>query len=186
MIMTSPKTCYINGRSETAPQMLAVLLLQFLNDLCSPDVPPVFVCIGSDRVTGDSLGPLIGTSLSHTPTFPFPVYGTLHRPIHALNLESSIQASKKRHPGSPLVAIDASLGTRRHQNYITISAGSLCPGAGVDKELMEVGDISITGIINLSGQYAQMSLQNTRLSTVIAMANCISRGILIACGEERI
>ena len=186
MIMTSPKTCYINGRSETAPQMLAVLLLQFLNDLCSPDLPPVFVCIGSDRVTGDSLGPLIGTSLSHTPAFPFPVYGTLHRPIHALNLESSIQAIKKRHPGSPLVAIDASLGTRRHQNYITISAGSLCPGAGVDKELMEVGDISITGIINLSGQYAQMSLQNTRLSTVMAMANCISRGILIACGGERI
>lgn len=183
MLMTSRKTCYINGKSKTAPQMLAVQLLQFLNDLSEPDLPPVFVCIGSDRVTGDSLGPLIGTSLSHTPAFPFPVYGTLHRPIHALNLESSIETIRKRHPGSPMVAIDASLGTKRHQNYITISVGSLCPGAGVDKELMEVGDISITGIINLSGQYAQMSLQNTRLSTVMAMASCISQGILLACGE---
>lgn len=161
--------------------MLAAQLEQFINDICTPQCPPVFVCIGSDRVTGDSLGPLVGTSLFHSSMFPFPVYGTLHRPIHALNLDTSIRSIKHRHPGCPMVAIDASLGTKRHQHYITISAGGLYPGAGVDKDLMKVGDISITGIINTSGQYSQMILQSTRLSTVMALADCICQGILLAC-----
>lgn len=183
MIISPSRTCYINGRLKSAPHILAAQLCLFMDQLCSPNHPPVFVCIGSDRVTGDSLGPLIGTVLHHSSEFPFPVYGTLHQPIHALNLDSSLQMIKYRHPECPVVAIDAALGTRRHQNYITISQGSLYPGAGVDKVLTEVGDISITGIININGKYSQMILQSTRLATVISLANCICQGILLACTE---
>lgn len=34
-----------------------------------PDTPIVIVCVGTDRSTGDSLGPLVGTALSrfHSP-----------------------------------------------------------------------------------------------------------------------
>lgn len=184
MVLSRTKTHYINSRLDTAPQLLADQLTCFLEHLCSPEYPPIFVCIGSDRVTGDSLGPLIGTSLYHTAAFPFPVYGTLHKPIHALNLNSSMQLIQYRHPQCPIVAIDASLGTRRHQQYITISQGGLQPGAGVDKILTEVGDISITGIINLSGHCSQLTLQNTRLSTVMSMAARISSGILLACTQN--
>ena len=48
--------------------------------------PIVFVCIGTDRSTGDSLGPLIGTLLVEKNIHPFHVYGSLENPIHALNL----------------------------------------------------------------------------------------------------
>lgn len=182
MIATSPsRTHYIDGKSEIAPKLLAEQLTRLMSELCRPDIEPVFVCIGSDRVTGDSLGPLVGTSLFQADLFPYPVYGTLDYPIHALNLKDAMRFIKRSHPGSPVIAIDASLGTKRHQNYITISTGSICPGAGVDKKLMEVGDISITGIINISGQYSQLILQSTRLSTVIMLADCISQGIMLAC-----
>lgn len=182
MIATPPsKTHYIDGKSEAAPQMLANQLGQLMSEICPPNIDPVFVCIGSDRVTGDSLGPLVGTALYRSDLFPFPVYGTLAQPIHALNLRDAMRFIKQSHPHSPVIAIDASLGTRRHQHYITVSTGSLFPGAGVDKKLMAVGDISITGIINTSGQYSQMILQSTRLSTVIMLADCISQGIMLAC-----
>lgn len=183
MISPPPQTCYINGRSKSAPHMLAVQLELFLTQLSSPQHPPVFVCIGSDRVTGDSLGPLIGTTLYHSTNFSFPVYGTLQHPVHALNLTDSMRTIKYRHPDCPIVAIDASLGTRRHQQYITISKGSLLPGAGVSKTLPEVGDISITGIININGRYSQSILQNTRLATVMTLANSICQGILLACSK---
>ena len=52
--------------------------------------PIVFVCIGTDRSTGDSLGPLIGTLLEEKSIHPFHVYGTLDHPIHALNLAEKL------------------------------------------------------------------------------------------------
>ncbi|MBO1910904.1 DUF1256 domain-containing protein, partial [Microvirga sp. 3-52] len=51
----------------------------------SPDL--VFFCIGTDRSTGDSFGPLTGSRLTEFQAFPFPVFGTLESPLHALNLE---------------------------------------------------------------------------------------------------
>ncbi len=177
------KIHYINGKSETAPELLAAQLGQLMSSICTPGIPPVFVCIGSDRVTGDSLGPLVGTKLQYAHGFSLPVYGTLEFPIHALNLKDAMRSIKHFHPHNPIIAIDASLGTRRHQHYITVSSGSLCPGSGVNKELMEVGDISITGIINTTGEFAQLILQTTRLSAVMSLADCICEGILLACNR---
>ena len=70
----------------------------------------IFLCIGTDRVTGDCLGPYIGAQLSNH-AFPMVhVYGTLSAPVHALNLTDTMQEIQKRHPGSLIIAIDSSLG----------------------------------------------------------------------------
>ncbi len=176
----SSKVHYINGKEKTAPTLLAAQLGQLISVVCPPEFPPVFVCIGSDRVTGDSLGPLVGTRLQYADNFTLPVYGTLDFPIHALNLKDAMRSIKYFHPYNPIIAVDASLGARRHQHYITVSHGSLCPGSGVDKKLMEVGDIAITGIINTTGEFSQLILQTTRLSAVMSLAECIFQGILLA------
>ena len=47
------------------------------------------------------------------------------------------------------------------------------------KNLPEVGDVFITGIVNVSGSFEQLLLQTTRLSTVFHMAEAITQGILI-------
>ena len=51
------------------------------------------------------------------------------------------------------------------------------PGAGVNKQLPEVGDIHITGIVNVSGFMEFFVLQNTRLNLVMKMAKTIANGI---------
>ena len=56
--------------------------------------PIVFVCIGTDRSTGDSLGPLIGTLLVEKNIHPFHIYGSLENPIHALNLADKLSEIK--------------------------------------------------------------------------------------------
>lgn len=48
----------------------------------------VFLCIGTDRSTGDSLGPLIGYKLNQMKISKATVFGTLERPVHAMNLEN--------------------------------------------------------------------------------------------------
>lgn len=146
----------------------------------------VFLCIGTDRITGDCLGPYVGQQLSKLNQQNIFVYGTLEKPIHALNLAEANDFIQKKHPRALIIAIDASLGQKKHLGYVTIGNGSLYPGAGVQKELPPVGDIYITGIVNIGGFLEQFTLQTTRLSTVISLAETIIQGILHSIPSEHL
>jgi len=137
----------------------------------------VILCIGTDRATGDSLGPLIGYKLKHISYPNVFVYGTLDQPVHAKNLSETLEMIDEKHPKALIIAIDACLGKMDHIGYITLGEGSIKPGAGVQKNLPPVGDLFITGIVNFSGFMDMIILQNTRLSLVMQMADIISSGI---------
>ena len=123
-IYRSSKTRYINGCSDLAPYLLSRQLTQLLATCCPDNTSaPVFVCIGTDLVTGDSLGPMVGSVLRYSPDFPYTVYGTLSHPVHAVNLSETMEEIASHYPGSPVIAVDASLGTKKHLHYITIAPG---------------------------------------------------------------
>lgn len=137
----------------------------------------ILLCIGSDRATGDALGPIIGYKLSKYHYDNLIIYGTLEKPVHAKNLSSTLDTIHLMYPDSTVIAIDASLGSTSHVGYITLGEGALRPGVGVDKELPLVGDIFITGIVNISGILNHTLLQTTRLDLVMQLADYICLGI---------
>lgn len=169
---------YINERNLTASKELSHLLLKCIEKVNHPWTDILLVCIGSDRIAGDSLGPLVGHQLSRCHWKNIHIYGTLDQPVHALNLESTLETIKKKHPSALIIAVDASLGSKKHIGYITIGMGPIFPGAGVHKSLPQVGDIFITGILNLSGTFEHLLLQTTRLSLVVQMAETITNGLI--------
>ena len=189
MIMAEPQSIfYINEKKTSAGSELAHLLNQCIRSSEKNWDEIVFICIGSDRITGDSLGPLVGHHLSQYHWKNISIYGTLEHPVHALNLETALAQIKKRHPSALYIAVDASLGSKKHVGFITVGTGPILPGAGVNKELPPVGDIFITGILNMSGAFEHLMLQTTRLSSVIRMADTIVSGIALAfscCYEKR-
>ncbi len=139
----------------------------------------LFLCIGTDRSTGDSLGPLIGYKLNERGLEHLEVMGTLDRPVHAMNLETYQTILRLRYPNYVVVAVDASVGNMEHIGYVTLGRGALKPGLGVSKELRAVGDIFITGIVGSCGNYDPLMLQSIRLSVVMRMADCISHSIYL-------
>ena len=71
-------------------------LMKFQNDLLhylkikhKKNQPLVIVCIGTDRATGDCLGPLVGQALLPSPQYS--VFGTLKEPIHAKNFNQTFK-----------------------------------------------------------------------------------------------
>ena len=180
MLQTKNHTYYIENKSTGADTRLGAILFDLLTSCEKNFSELVILCIGSDRITGDSLGPLVGHSLSRFSLPHARVYGTLDRPVHALNLNETVEMLQQQHPHGLILAIDASLGTRKHLGFLTISPGALEPGLGVRKKLMPVGDISITGIVNVSGTFDNFLLQTTRLATVVQLADSIVSGILLA------
>ena len=124
----------------------------------------ILVCIGSDRATGDCLGPIVGHKLArfcNTHKNSLHLFGTLEQPIHAKNLEATLQFIHSCYKNALIIAIDASLGVVEHVGYITLGEG----------------DIFITGIVNLSGFGSQMLLQTTHLNLVMQLADFISLGL---------
>lgn len=140
----------------------------------------IFFCIGTDRSTGDSLGPLVGTQLQKKHRYANRVFGSLDRPVHAVNLNDAISEVSAQFDHPYIVAIDACLGQLSSVGCIQIANGPIKPGAGVHKELTPVGDMHITGIVNVSGFMEYFVLQNTRLSQVMSMAEKISDAIIKA------
>ena len=139
--------------------------------------PVIVLCIGTDRSTGDCLGPLVGQKLSAMHSNRYLVYGTLDNPVHAKNLKETLEKIRNRYSDPFIIAVDASLGTMERIGHITIGQGPLMPGAGVKKTLPRVGDMHVSGIVNFGGFMEYLILQNTRLSLVMKMANVISSGI---------
>lgn len=139
----------------------------------------VFLCIGTDRSTGDSLGPLIGYKLKEQRLRRARIVGTLERPVHAMNLEQSVAMVRRQYPRHVVVAVDASVGNLDHVGYITMGKGALRPGLGVRKDLQEVGDIFITGIVGGCGNCDPLMLQSVRLSVVMQLADRICESIFL-------
>lgn len=169
--------CYFDTKKPDTSQLLGRYLFQSLRKQDFLHLPPVFLCIGSNRVTGDSLGPMVGSSLKKKYQKSIPVYGTLEMPVHALNLESAVCRIRREWQNHPVIAVDASFGSRQHLGYITAGKGSLHPGAGVDKSLLEVGDFFVTGIVAAFTPFSHLALQTMRPSSVIPLAASITDGI---------
>lgn len=188
-IFENKKPFKVEYRSENADEHLAQHLAQRFR-LKPYDEDIVILCIGTDRSTGDALGPLVGSKLQSDSSRLLQVYGTLDDPVHAMNLQEKLEFIQGSHPRSIIVAIDACLGQFSHIGHINVADGPLKPGAGVKKELPAVGTFHITGIVNVGGFMEYFVLQNTRLAVVMRMAEIIASGlakaVALAADESRL
>lgn len=172
------QTEYFNISCDSSYKELGDCIVECLSNTKCSKHTPVILCIGTDRATGDCLGPLVGEQLADYHN-DYKVYGTLSEPVHALNLKEIVKHIKSEFASPYIIAVDASLGVRSHVGYVTFSEAPIAPGKGVNKKLPAIGDISITGIVNVSGQSSSV-LQSTRLYTVMQLANCIADSLKYA------
>ncbi|MCT4597043.1 MAG: spore protease YyaC [Vallitalea sp.] len=168
---------YYNIKDTYAIRNFSNTLYSFLQENTDINTNIIILCIGTDRATGDCLGPIVGYKLKKLLLNNVTVFGTLSNPVHAKNIEETVSFIKSTYSNSFIIAIDACLGKMNHIGYVSIGKGSISPGAGVNKNLPPVGDMYITGIVNFSGYMDMLILQNTRLNTVMRMADFITYGI---------
>lgn len=178
---TDKKIYYFDSDRNFETEEFARMLHEMIGEIARQEGKRgvLVLCIGTDRSTGDSLGPLIGYKLKEQRVRRIQIMGTLERPVHAMNLDDYMHFLQEDYSDYVVVAIDASVGKSDHVGYVTLGRGALKPGLGVSKELREVGDIFITGIVGGCGNYDPLMLQSVRLSVVMRLADCISESICL-------
>ena len=106
----------------------------------------VFVCIGTPRIIGDSVGPRVGSMLKKAGVQAF-VYGTLEKPITALNLHLYRKMIATYHRSDIVVAIDATMGDIADIGSVKLTDGGLRPAGAFRNRSAKLGDIGIMAIV---------------------------------------
>ncbi|WP_338448691.1 spore protease YyaC [Niallia oryzisoli] len=173
-----------NGTNEKEMEMFVHKVKEMIQPSLESDREIVFLCIGSDRYIGDSLGPLIGTMLTEKHV-PYRVYGTLEEPVHAFNLKSILKEIHKKMKKPLIISIDASIGVKKLVGYVMFKEGPLTPGKALEKMLPEVGDYHFVGFVNyVDPMPSTQFLNDTRLFTVMNLAKTIVHAITKIAGTD--
>lgn len=154
-----------------------------LREKISP-VNPIFMCIGTEKVFSDSLGPRVGSLLNEIMNRPAFIYGLKDQNITAENLCGSYSFIKAMHPDSKVIVIDAGVGANEQLGNIQLSDGGIIPGAATNKNLPMMGDVSIVGIVAEKGLSDFYTLNSTKDKLVNAVAEFIAEAIADFSGES--
>lgn len=106
----------------------------------------VIVCFGTNAISGDSLGPMVGSLLTKKYGVAAFVYGTDEAQINGRNMREWIDFIKAAHENSVLIAVDASLGSKDKVGQIVLRDDGVCP-SGVTGKSERFGDVGILGIV---------------------------------------
>ena len=149
-----------------------------LKPLLSRDI--VLLCLGTENVTGDSLGPRVGTLIQNKMKRPLLVYGYEGCNVNAQNLVLAYDMVRVMHPEKQIVVIDAAVGDNEEVGCVQIHKGGIMPGAATNKNLPQVGDVSILGVVSKRGCQDFYSSHSDRVMLVEKMAETIAESIIMS------
>ncbi len=171
---------YINSLDKNASILLDENIYNSIKNLKKTFNQIIIMCIGTDKIIADCLGPLVGHILENKFSLKenIYIYGTLKNPVHSSNIQDYIKFIEKKHNDYIIIAIDASLGSLDKIGYIKTGIGQIKPGSGVNKTLPYIGNIYIKGIIQDKNTPKSLIIQSTSLYNVMLMAEKISEGLI--------
>lgn len=141
----------------------------------------IFLCVGTDRITGDCFGPLVGSKLikllKDYNYSNINVYGSLKENLSYENINKVIENMNEK---SIIIVIDAALSKEENIGKIFVSSSRTTLGKGLEKNKIEIGDISIKSVVAKDYKIAKCNfkaLQNISLNGVMTLADIVSEGI---------
>lgn len=154
-----PNMMFVNDNTLSKLKMFQIDLKIFLKiregnnmidremlDLMLNNIPSdkniIFVGIGTDRAIFDMVGCLSCSLLREK---GYTVYGTIDKPIHALNVGEMMVDINEKHSNDIIIGIDSAIGKSIGECKFRLTP--IRPGQGLGKDLEDVGICSIVGVV---------------------------------------
>lgn len=151
------------------------LVYEIVGHLCECTYKPVIMCLGTDKVIADSLGPIVGNLLTTKYNINTYVYGKLKRTVNAININTYYDHIKSTHSKHKILVVDASLGKESKIGSINVSRGGVVPYNSA--LLKKIGDINITTVVLKNNFCNKQLMTSTKLSFIYQKAEIIARAI---------
>lgn len=135
---------------------------------------PVIVCIGSEKVSGDALGPTVGTILIQDYGLKAYVYGTLDRSVNGVNINKFLKFIDNIHSGSLIITVDAAVGEKKEIGMIKYKEEGINAGAALGHN-NPVKGIGIVGIVGENKGNIMANLLSADYNSVNKLSRKIAR-----------
>ena len=152
----------------------------------------IFLCVGTNKVIGDSIGPMVGTNLINIlkckRDFNFKnsnikVIGDMSNNISYNNIEDYMKKIKKLAGNNFIIVIDSALSSENNIGKIFIHDRGLKYAESLKRKNNVIGDVSIKAVVGKNTQNRLKNfkiLRNASTKRVMTMANILSKGIIDA------
>ena len=142
----------------------------------------VFLCIGTDRITGDCFGPLVGYKLKNIYQNKkiINIIGDLENTVQSNNIKQKYENIIETYKNPFIISVDSALSLEENIGKIIVEENGIEIGSGLNKKLIEIGNMSIKGIVAKNTYNTKCNfniLQNTHLSLIMNMADIVTSGI---------
>ena len=143
----------------------------------------IFLCIGTEKIIGDSVGPIIGSNLKKLENEYIKVYGTCGKNLDFSNAKNIIEQVYKKYSNPFIITIDAALSKEKRTGEIYIGEGFMKIGTALEKSITFYSNINIKCVV---GKYNSLNqkenvniLNNVIKEKVYSLAEIVSQGIKI-------
>ena len=142
----------------------------------------IFICIGTNKIVGDSLGPIIGEILKkNLEQKNISVLGDLKNNVNINNIYQNLKNIQTKYSKPYIISIDSALSQTIEPERVYIIKKGLIPGSALKKKSIQIGNISIKGIVgkdekSLIKNYYNLKMVDYKL--VLRLSKNISKIIL--------
>lgn len=142
----------------------------------------IFICIGTNKIVGDSFGPIVGEILKRNlKQTNIKVIGDLTNNINAKNIFQNLKNIEDKYTNPYIISIDSALSNSIEPGNVFIIKKGLIPGSALNKQNIAIGNIGIKGIVakdekNLIKNY--YNLKNADYKLILKFSKNISKIIL--------
>ncbi len=143
----------------------------------------IFLCIGTEKIIGDSVGPIIGSNIKNLENEYIKVYGICGKNLDFSNAKNIIEKVYKKYSNPFIITIDAALSKEKRTGEIYIGEGFMKIGTALEKSITFYSNINIKCVV---GKYNSLNqkeniniLNNVVKERVYSLAEIVSQGIKI-------
>ena len=140
----------------------------------------VFLCIGTNKMIGDAIGPTVGNSLKDIENPVIHVYGDKTKNLHFQNAKETIESIYAEFANPFLITVDAALSRRKPKGEIVLEKGYIKIGKALEKSLCFYSNLNIKCVVGT--YYAEKEKNMAELSfikqeEIYTMASMVASGI---------
>ena len=146
----------------------------------------LFLCIGSEKISGDCIGPIVGTLLKEKYRIPYPVLGTEDNSVNGANIRAYRDNIKKYFPDYKIIAVDSAVGDDKDLWTLKIREGGVRAGGALNPSVEYYGEVGILAVVGSKSGNVLDNLLSAPYSKIVDCAERIAKTIVKAFAPERL
>lgn len=140
----------------------------------------IFLCIGTSKIVGDAIGPIVGSKLKKLENEYIHIYGTIESNLNFNNTKKIIKSINSNYRNPCIITIDAALSCNNNIGDIIVGSGIIKIGKALKKNLCFYSDLNIKCIVGMYFYNENENfriLQNSKIEQIMKLGISISNDI---------